>query len=226
MNKICIKCQNSEQWLPTPINDLDTYLSKFFKNNNGVLHVSAIRKNIAYNIQHLQFQSQLLSEFKITQVILTQNWKVYIIVGISIIECILYYLLKSKSLHTVTEWEHISKTSNYININKPNIYKLENYILKKLVTPIPSKMKFDDMIKKVQKHELLGKNEEIYKKLNHLKKLRNRVHLQSVEHYTDTDWFKFNIGDFKTMKKILHIFLTSSLFKPTPLEKKMFKFLK
>lgn len=105
MKKICQECQRDGKWYPTSISNLETYLGKFIKAGAGVPNVVGLRKNIAYNIQYLQFQSQLLDEFDVTQVILTQTWKMQIIVGTSIIESLLYYLLTSKNLHKTTQWE-------------------------------------------------------------------------------------------------------------------------
>ena len=81
MANICTKCNPNERWFPTPISKFELYLMKFFKSGVDVPNITGIRKNIAYNLQYLQFQVQLLSEFKVTQVILTQTWKVFIIVG-------------------------------------------------------------------------------------------------------------------------------------------------
>lgn len=228
MKKICQECLSDGKWLPSSIYNLERFLGKFIKAGRGVPNVLGLRKNIAYNLQFLQFlqfQSQLLNEFKVTQVIHTQTWKIYIIVGTSIVEALLYYLLTSKGLHKTTEWEQIGNTSNEVNIDSCK-HRIENIVLKKLSTPVPQDMTLDVMIKKAEKKQLLGINREIYKKLNYLRKLRNRVHIHAIDEDYDTDWWKINANEVGTIKVVLYSFMVSSLFKPTDQEKQLFEFLR
>ena len=225
MKKICQDCRRDGKWYPTSISNLDTYLSKFIRAGVGVPNVVGLRKNIAYNIQYLQFQSQLLSEFDVTQVILTQTWKMQIIVGTSIIEALLYYLLTSQKLHKTTQWEQICSTSNEATI-EGNKHKVENVIYRKLEIPLPLDMTLDVMIKRAEKKKLLGKSHEIYKKLNYLRKLRNRVHIHAIDKDTDTDWWTINKNELDIIKGVLYSFFTSSLFKPTVAERQFFQFLR
>ena len=225
MKKICQECKNDGKWLPAPISTLETYLGKFIKAKSGVPNVVGLRKNIAYNMQYLQFQWQLLGEFKLTSVICTQTWKIFIIVGTSIIEALLYYLITSKELHKTTEWQEIGSTSNELKIDGER-HKIENTVYKRLSSPISQDMTLDSMIKKAEKKKLLGSDHEIYKKLNHLRKLRNRIHIHAINEDYDTDWFKINADDMVTIKVVLYSFMTSSLFKPTTEEKKYFEFLR
>lgn len=225
MKKICQQCQSDGKWLPTSIARLEEYLAKFIQTEAGVPNAAALRKNIAYNLQYLQFQNQILIEFNVTQVILTQVWKIHIIVGTSIVEALLYYLLTSKGMHKTTEWEQVGSTSNETNIDGAK-HKIENVIYRKLQNPAPQDMTLDVMIKKAEKSKLLGTGQEIYKKLNYLRKLRNRVHIHAVDEDYDTDWWKININEVKTVKLVLYSFMTSSLFRPTNDEKEIFAFLR
>ena len=86
-------------------------------------------------------------------------------------------------------------------------------------------MTLDVMIKKAEKKKLLGNDHEIYKKLNHLRKVRNRIHLHAIDEDYDTDWFKINKDDVITIKVVLYSFMTSSFFKPSNDEKQYFDFL-
>lgn len=224
MKKICTDC-SEERWLPTSISKLEAYLSKFFITGHGVHNVPEIKKNIAYNLQYLQFQSQILREFKLTSVIQTQTWKVCIIVGTGIIEAILHYLLTAKGLNKKSEWEEETIAETGINLEGCK-YKIENRIFKKLSSPKAVEMSLDIMIKKVESKKLLGANHEIYKKLQYLRKLRNRVHLHVIEQPYDTDWWKFSNNEMATMKKVLYSFMISSFFSPTEEEKALFEFLK
>ena len=224
MKKICQECSDDGKWLPSSILSLENYLGKFIKSGKGVPNIVGLRKNIAYNLQYLQFQKQALIEFNVTQVILTQVWKMHIIVGTSIVEALLYYLLTSKGLQKTTDWEQVANTSNETNIDGAK-HKIENVVYKKLEKPIPIEMTLDIMIKKAEKKKLLGTGQVIYKKLNYLRKLRNRIHIHAIGEDYDTDWVKINKNEVDTVRLVLYSFMTSSLFKPTNEEKKLFSFL-
>lgn len=225
MKTICKKCSGKEKWLPTSVSKLEEFLSNLITSGQGVPNVSGLRKNIVYNLQYLQFQQQLLSEFDVTQVILTQTWKVHIIVGTSIIEAILYYLLTSKGYQKTFQWEEVGRTGNEVNIDGCK-HRIENTIFTKLESPKNLEMNLDSMIKIANKKKLLGDNQEIYKKINYLRKLRNSVHLHAIQKDTDTDWWKINKNEIDTVKIVLYSFLTSSLFKPTESQKEYLEFLK
>lgn len=62
-------------------------------------------------------------------------------------------------------------------------------------------------------------------KLQYLRKLRNRVHLNLIDEEYDRDWKKFNNTEIETMKFVLYSFIVSSLFAPTNDKNKMFNVL-
>lgn len=225
LKKLCKKCSSDGKWLPISVSDLENYLKKFIQPDKGFPNVVGLRKNIAYNIQYLQFQEQVLTEFDVTGVILTQVWKMHIIVGTSIIEALLYYLLISKGLQNTTEWEQVGNISNDTTIYG-NKHRIKTTIFKKLDKSVNQDMALDAMIKKVESKKLLGKGQEIYKKLNYLRTLRNRIHIHTINHDDDTDWWKINKDEANTIRLVLYSFMISSLFKPTTDEKKFFEFLK
>ena len=105
MPKVCNNSSEDGKWLPTPISALDAYLQKFIPKGATIPNTCTLRKNIAYNLQYLQYLDQTLNEFKLTSVLVTQNWKVFIIAGTGIVEALLYYLLFSKGMYKETEWE-------------------------------------------------------------------------------------------------------------------------
>lgn len=223
MSKICTTCSGGKKWLPTPISTLETYLGRAL-NSRCVRHTHAIKKNIAYNLQYLQFQHQLLTEFCITSVLRTQTWKTIIIIGTGILEAIGYYLVNSNGLQKLTEWTEETKTSNEFSLGSEK-YKLEGVIYRRVDPPVEVEMSFDSMIKKLEIKKLLGNNHDIYKKIQFLRKLRNRVHLQISDGIYDTDWAKFNAKEINTLRAALHEILTSTIFTPSAKEKSMFDFL-
>lgn len=188
-------------------------------------HARGLRKNIAYNLQYLEYLNQTLNEFGLTSVLTTQTWKVFILVGTGITEAILYYVIWSKGFHKEQMWKSIAKKStNEFQLNG-RTHKVENTIWEKLDLPILEAMSFESMIQKAESKRLLGSNHEIYKKLQFLRKLRNRVHLQAIEEDSDTDYNRFNADEVRTMKITLYSILTSSLFSPIVPEKAIFDFL-
>jgi len=224
MSKICNNCCPNDRWHPNSIATYENYLSKSFETGNNVLYIKEIKKNIAYNLQYLEFQNQLLLEFRLTDVIITQIYKNFIITGISIVEVILYYLLKSRNMYKIKKWSRIGKNSGYMEISKKK-FKVENRIFKKVNKLTYIEMDFGDMTKKAQKEGLIGNNQEIYKRLPYLRRLRNKLHLQIIEKTSDTDWWNFNKKDIDNMKEVLYFILTSELFVPNKNEKLIFDFL-
>ena len=138
----------------------------------------------------------------------------------------MYYLLISKSLHKTVIWEEVS----VFKANEKSVggikYKTNTILYKKLDHPKVAEMNLHSMINKAQKKKLLGENSEIYKQLQYLRKLRNKVHLHLIDSNWDTDWTKFNLNEINKMDKILRLFMISSLFNPTDEEKLLFDFLK
>lgn len=225
MPKVCNNCSEDGKWLPTPISALDAYLQKFIPKGATIPNTCALRKNIAYNLQYLQYLDQTLNEFKLTSVLVTQNWKVFIIAGTGIVEALLYYLLFSKGMYKETEWELLAKKATNEFELAGRMHKIENILWVKLTSPRSDTMTFESMIQKVETRKLLGGDHEIYKKLQFLRKLRNRVHIHSIEDEGDTDWTSFNKSEISTMKHALHTLLTGNLFSLKASEKKMFAFL-
>ncbi len=72
----------------------------------------------------------------------------------------------------------------------------------------------ESMIKKVESKKLLGIEHQVYRDLNYLRKLRNRVHIHAVQHDRDTDWYSFNDQEVKLSKKVLFSVLSSDFFEP------------
>ena len=74
-------------------------------------------------------------------------------------------------------------------------------------------MRFIDICKRSERKRVLGKSEPPYAQLKHLRNLRNRVHIHSIEHERDHDYWNFNHKDFLTMKDVLKsIFSSEGLF--------------
>jgi hypothetical protein len=224
MPKVCRKCAEDGKWLPTPITKLDSYLQKMIP-KGSIKHDYALRRNIAYNLQYLQYLRQSLNEFELTSVILTQTWKVFIIVGTGIVEALLYFAVSSNGFQKETYWHNVANTStNEFKID--GVYhKIEHTILVKKDAALHENMTLEWMIKKAQKEKLLGNDNSIYPRLKTLRRLRNRVHLQEIQEERDTDYNQFTDEHIYTVLRTLYAIMTGDLFSPTKSEKEIFSFL-
>jgi hypothetical protein len=212
-------------WNPVKINQLDNLLIKVISSGHGYKHPYALRRNIAYNLQHIEFLHKCLNDIKLSSVIITQTWKSIILVGCGVIESLLYYLLVKKSAHSTTEWElKIVMPGNQKKMDGIQT-KVDSHVYTKLSSPKAKQMNFDTIIQKAKSNKILGSNPKIYSKLDKLRKLRNKVHLQIIENHTDTDWNSFNKSEINDMDEILYSVFTSNIFRPSAHEKLYFQYL-
>jgi hypothetical protein len=171
---------NDPPWYPVSIARLEGLLEKAIQTGHGYHTAKALRKNIAYNLQYLEFLDRSLQDLKLSGVLETQPWKVFIIVSCGIIESLLHYLLVRRGLHTTTEWElKVVLPGNTKNVDGEPI-KADVHISKKLSKPRLKQMTFDSMIQKAKAKCLLGSKMDLYKDLDQLRDLRNKVHLQAI----------------------------------------------
>lgn len=225
MKKILRKDEEGGTWYPVSIERLDIFLIKVIQQGHGYPHPYALRRNIAYNLQYLEYLEQTFSQLRISNVLITQTWKIFILVGCGIVESLLKYLLIRHGNYSKDDWEldFVAK-GNERKIEGKSI-KIDSHVYRKLNHPKLSQMNFDSMIKKAKSKRVLGSNREVYLKLNRLRDLRNRVHLQKIQHPTDTDWNAFNLDDFKNMAQVLHAVFTSNIFRPSAEQRDYFSYL-
>jgi hypothetical protein len=197
------------------------HITNCFQFNKGYELIN----NLSYNFQYLQFLTNVLRKGKMHEVIYRLNIKTYLIVSTSIIESILDFYLIRTGEYKISEWEEKSKSSS-------DIYLLKNKPLKDVTITYSKKepflvnMKFDDVLKKIKDKKLLGDNNELYKSLNKIKKLRNKVHLNNIEADRDHDWNNFNKTEYYECSKCLREILKSNIFNVTIVElKEKFDFL-
>lgn len=220
--------KNSEPhraWYPTPINKLDAFLGKTIVSTPNFPHVYALRKNIAYNLQYLQFQHRVILDIKMSSVLWTQSIKSFITFGSSIIESVLHYLLIKEGKHSTTIWEEDAVfKGNEKKYNGERI-RIDTTVLKKKDAEELKHMTFDSMIKCAKDHQIFGNYPELYETLERIRTLRNKVHLQLINHPSDTDWNSFQRTHLSDISKLLYAIFVHSVFAPTPDEIEYFEFL-
>jgi hypothetical protein len=92
-------------WYPVSIVRYEMLLGKVIRSGKGYATPYALRKNIAYNLQYIEFLCRCLTDLKISSVIEKLIWKNFIIVGCGIIESLLHFLLITEGQHKTTEWD-------------------------------------------------------------------------------------------------------------------------
>ncbi len=169
-------------------------------------------KNIAYSLQYLQFLELQIKELTLHSVISSIVYKNYVITGMSIIEALFHYILKSIDKWRKKEWQEERKVMT-------NVFKGEDgkqrkcciITMKKLDTPVEDEMNFDSIINKIQDSKIFDSKDFPY--IKKYKRLRNRVHLQIGDNGSDTDYFNFSIEDYLWIKYLLYTILSNSKLK-------------
>lgn len=203
----------------------EVFFDSGIKKNEMFRRTYELVKNLSYNIQYLEFINNVLKR-DIHRVIETELIKTFVITGMSIVESILYYAIKSENLHKTDPFEEIT----IINSNEKKVngvfIKVETRLLKKLKENREVEMNLNTMLKKTEKYKLLGDDHTIYKELNHLRKLRNRIHLYVIEENLDHDFNCFGKTELKLIRKSLKKVLCSDLFEySTEKKDELFEFI-
>jgi hypothetical protein len=202
-------------WCPTSVDTLDAFVRRGIPKEDVSLEYSkAFVRNIAYNLQYLEYLNHVLTEKSLHVTVFTLTIKTFVVTGMSVVEAVLWYVLKKYGLQRKEEWEQAQELESRTFQENCVEYKLMSTLVRKLKAPIDAEMPLDAMIKRVESKKLLGVDVQVYKNLNYLRKLRNRVHIHSVQHDKDTDWWSFNEKELKLMKAVLGSVLCSELFAP------------
>jgi hypothetical protein len=206
---------NEGFYCPTGVDFIHSLLRQGIKKENSVLsHGYAFVRNIAYNLQYLEYLNYVLSETELHVIVRTLTQKTFVITGMSIVEAILWFVLKSSGQQRKDAWEITQEVESKAFEAQDGKYKISNIISKLRPEPVDVEMTLDAMIKKVESKKLLGLDGQVYKDLNYLRKLRNRVHIHAVQHDKDTDWYSFNNREVELMRGVLGSVLRSELFAP------------
>jgi len=212
-------------WYPISVNKLDNLLSNVIYQVTGFTHDYALRRNIAYNLQYLEFLDRCLSDKSLSSVLTTQSYKMFVIVGCGIMESLLTYILIKSRDYTMTPWELECVMPGQEKTMGDGKKRIDSYVYKKLSSPKLGEMTFDAMIKKAESKKVLGSNHELYGTLQQLRKLRNKVHLQAIDDPTDTDWNSFKRKNLCSMAYVIQSSFTGKIFRPSQKEKSYFSYL-
>lgn len=219
--------QSEGFYCPTGVDAMHSLLRQGIKKENAVLsHGYAFVRNIAYNLQYLEYLNYVLSETELHVTVRTLTQKTFVITGMSIVEAILWFVLKSSGHQRKDAWEVTQELDTKTFEDQGSKYKISNVISKQRPEPVDVEMTLDAMIKRVESKKLLGLDGQVYKDLNYLRKLRNRVHIHAVQHDKDTDWYSFNNREVELMRGVLGSVLRSELFAPDEDQAPLISYLK
>lgn len=202
-----------DRWYPNPI---DNYRLAFNKIDMDVINSRALKSNLAYSMQYLEYLEKQLSELELSEVIYTMTVKNYIIIGMSILEGLFSNIVHSRGWWNTSTIESLG----IVEANKKAFGECEIIVkteLCKVVNPYEVQMSLDQLIKKLERHhDALKVNHLVYPALKRLRGLRNRIHLQKLESETDHDYNAFDFKTKKEMGSILYQILTSEMVTSSP----------
>ncbi len=102
MNNLVKTDEAGDKWLPISIDKLKPSLERTIvsRGSSGGYYDTpyALRSDIAYNLQYIEFLHKVLSDIKLTSLLENQTWKSIILRGSSVMEALLHYLLVNKKL--------------------------------------------------------------------------------------------------------------------------------
>jgi hypothetical protein len=214
-------------WCPSGIDALHAFLRRGISKDEPSLEFGhAYVRNLGYNLQYLEYLNHTLEETRLHQTVITMTSKSFVITGVSIIESILWFVLKKAREQRTEEWEIVQNLKTSTFDEQGVKYRITNTLLRRRIALVDIEMPLDAMIKRVESKKLLGLDTQVYKDLAYLRKLRNRVHIHAVQHEKDTDWWSFSSKEVKLMKRVLESVLRSKIFDPTVEHEHMLTYLK
>lgn len=201
----------SHRWSPSTVSDFE----KAFSVGSYRGMPKALRKNIAYSLQYLQYIQLQFDELKLHSVISTQLCKSYVIIAMSIIEGVFYHLLKSNDQYKKEDWEELGKPIQTNAFEEAGLKKKHSITtLIKLNVPKEGRMDFESMIQKVRSNHLLKLPQSAYPFIKDLKNVRNKVHLHISKDDNDTDYNKLSDVEYYLARLTLYKVLTDTVFEP------------
>lgn len=167
-----------------------------------------------------------MCDLKMSGVVSTIHYKAFILIGCSIIEALIHYLLikNNRFPRNPYELEYIVEGTEQRRGGK--FIKIDNHIYKKLSKPTLKEIQFNTKIDIAKNRKILGGNKNLYPRLNFPRKLRNKIHLHLIEDPTDHDWNRFSYDKMCAMAEVIHSIFTSGIFIPSNKEKEYFNYLK
>jgi len=206
------QCSARDRWYPTSI--VQYKLSIKLDNRAG--NYDALKSNLAYSLQYLEFLEKEFAELNVSSVVYIMLVKTYVITGMSILEGLFSNIVKANGWWKTFDLESLGTVQANEKCFAGNDYVVKTEILRK-VPPFTLQMNLDEFIKILSRHhQALQVDHLVYPALKRLKELRNRIHLQKNEDQYDHDYNAFDFRVKKEMGAILYCILTSPMVTNAP----------
>lgn len=190
------------------ISELDNIIRRRIPQTKSGTIDYIVRKNIEYNIQYLEFLATYIFEKELNTVVRKLIAKNFLVTVFSIIEGVLTYELQANDLIGKEEWEEVASIKSNPKEMLGFSLKTETLIYKKIDRPVKYKsLSFKQKLDIAQNHKIFGRKPEVYKELCRINKLRNTIHLHTMDKVQATDYNRFNCIEFENIKAVFLGFL-------------------
>lgn len=218
-----LNTSNGDYWYPIFVDDINGMFNVDYKQDFDFAY--KIGKNLSYNFQYLEFLQKQLYELRLSEILRKMTYKNYVITALSIIETIFAFLVKKNGFWRMNEWKEMPK-------KKSETHKENGKLIRAVTTQYENvktfedMMDFSDLIQIVRDRKLIELENNNWKVLMYLKKLRNRVHIRITKNVS-TEYNDFSERDYLLSKAILSIILfKKDILLDKDKAKFIFKFLK
>lgn len=199
------------------VDALHLYLNRGLPADSSIEHHKAYVRNIAYSLQYIDHLLGELEHSELQRTLHSQICKSVVVVGMGVVEAILWYLLCTSGGARTRKWEELKKLTAPSFVQAGETLRIINIVERELAQAELEEMTLDAMVKRAEKRLLLGSlDHAVYGHLRVLRQLRNRVHIHAVQHDADTDWFSFTGREVKLLLDALRSILSLEFFQPTP----------
>ena len=102
-------------YCPNSIGSLRSFFWNSIPDDGTLQHRNGFVNNIGYNLQYLEFLNHLITETRLHCTVIALTQKTFVVVGMGIVEALLWYTLRKNKLVAVEEWGvvHELKTNDF-----------------------------------------------------------------------------------------------------------------
>jgi hypothetical protein len=219
---------SNDRWYPNSIESITNHLSEYNYLNKDFTERKYIQSNIAYNIQYIEYLRVTLNELNLSGVLKTQTIKTFIITSLSVIEGFFHIIFVEEKLskNKINWVETKSSESPHFLVDDKKMKMVSTLYIEEKSCINPN-LKFQQLIRAIETSKKIDVDVQFFKDLNHLRRLRNKIHLQDIhiDGKPKTDFSSFWITEYNLCKKCLHTLFTNPIFHGPLFNPKLFDFL-
>lgn len=208
------------------VEELHVLLRRGIPDDTVVKHDREFIRNLAYSLQYIDHLVGQIEQGVLRDTLHSQTCKSIVVIGMGIVEALLWFVLNRAGRAATTKWEEIHKTTGEPFDKLGRRTRIDTIVMVELAAPRAEQMTLDAMVKRAEAHKLLGlEGHAVYGHLKHLRRLRNRIHIHDVQGEGDTDWRSFDGREAGMLLNALSAILTAPLFDPAPHHLELLRFL-